>query len=133
MLLLFLEASCRGHKPAFKTLLFGGILWHDEFVVIEACLVFGGRHIVIILNLSVCRSLMRAGFSIFLRRILIGWVFFGTIRGSIISRAGITIFALAVFRAAPLTPTLWLFLGGVIPRCSIAISIFWSIHHIYVI
>ena len=33
LLLLFLEASCRGHKPALKTLLFDGFLWHDEFVV----------------------------------------------------------------------------------------------------
>ena len=42
LLLFFLEASCRGHKPAFKTLLFNGILWHGEFVIAEACLVFGG-------------------------------------------------------------------------------------------
>ena len=88
---------------------------------------------VIILDLSVCRSFMRVGFSIFLCRILLRWVFFGIIRGSIISRAGITVFSLAGFRAAPLTLALWLFLGGVIPHCSIAISIFWSIHHIYVI
>ena len=40
--LLFLEASCRGHKPAFETLLFDGILRHDKFVIIEAWLVFGG-------------------------------------------------------------------------------------------
>src|SRR3954471_8945112 len=90
-------------------------------------------HVVIILNLSLCRSLMRAGFSIFLRRILLDLVFFGTIRGSIISRAGITVSAMAGFRAAPLTPAFWLFFRGVILRCSIAISILWSVHHIYVI
>ena len=105
----------------------------DEFVIIEACLIFGGRRIVIILDLLVCHSLMRAGFSIFLCRILLRWVFFGAVWGSIISRAGITVFALAGFRAAPLTLALWLFLGGVIPHCSSAISIFWSLHHIYVI
>ncbi len=66
LLLFFLEASCRGHKPALETLLLNGILWHDEFVVIEACLFFGGRHIIIVLDLSVCHSLMRAGFSILL-------------------------------------------------------------------
>ena len=66
LLLFFLEAACPGHKPTFETLLFDGILWHDEFVVVEACLVFGGRHIIIVLNLSICRSLMRAGFSILL-------------------------------------------------------------------
>ena len=67
MLLFFLEASCRGHKPALKMLLLDGILWHDEFVVVEACLVFGGRHIIFILDLTVCRSLMRTGFSVLLR------------------------------------------------------------------
>ena len=66
LLLFLLEASCRGHKPALKTFLFNGILWHDEFVVVKACLVFGGRHIIIVLDLSVCRSLMRASFSILL-------------------------------------------------------------------
>ena len=66
LLLFFLEASCRGHKPALKTLLFDGILWHGEFVVVEACLVFRGRHVIIVLYLSVCRSLMRDGFSILL-------------------------------------------------------------------
>ena len=50
----------------FKTLLFDGILGHDEFVVVEACLVSGGRYVIIILYLFVCRSLMRDGFSILL-------------------------------------------------------------------
>src|SRR3954469_7363678 len=100
-------------------LLFDGILWHDEFIVVEACLVSGGRHIIVILNLSVCRSLMRAGFSILLCRILMEGVFFGAIRSRIISCAGITVFALAGFRAAPLTSALGMFLRIVIPRCSI--------------
>src|SRR4051812_29788774 len=76
---------------------------------------------------------MRAGFSIFLCRILLEGVFFGAIQGSIISRAGITVFALAGFRAAPLTPALRLLLGGVILRCSVAIAFFWGVHHVYVI
>ena len=42
LLLFFLEASCRGHKPALETLLLNGILWHDEFVIVEVCLVFRG-------------------------------------------------------------------------------------------
>ena len=50
-----------------KVLLFDGILRHDKFVVVEACLVFGGRHIIVVLDLSICRSLMRAGFLILLR------------------------------------------------------------------
>ena len=49
-----------------KTLLLDRILWHDDFVIVEACLVFGGRHIIVVLDLPVCRSLMRAGFSILL-------------------------------------------------------------------
>ena len=67
LLLLFLEAVGRGDKPAFKTLLFDGILRHDEFVVVEACLVSGGRYVIIILDLFVCRSLVRACFCILLR------------------------------------------------------------------
>ena len=53
LLLFFLEASCRVHKPMLETLFLNGI-------------VFGGRHIIIVLDFSVCRSLMRAGFSILL-------------------------------------------------------------------
>ena len=60
-------------------------------------------------------------------------VVFGTVRGVIISRAGITVFALVGFRAAPLTPALRLLLGGVILRCSIAIAFFWGVHHVYII
>ena len=48
-------------------LLFDGVLRHDKFFVVEACFIFGGRHVIIVLDLSVCRSLMRAGFSILLR------------------------------------------------------------------
>ena len=40
--LLFLKAVRRGHKPAFKTLLFDGILRHDEFVIVEAAPSEGG-------------------------------------------------------------------------------------------
>src|SRR3954466_7952266 len=104
-----------------------------EFIVAEACLVFGGRHIVIILDLLFCRPLMRAGFSIFLCRILLGLVLFGAIRGSIIPCAGITILALAGIRAAPLTPVFGRLSGSAILRCSIAISVFRSVHHVYVV
>ena len=31
-----------GHKPVLEALLFDGILWHGEFVIAEACLIFGG-------------------------------------------------------------------------------------------
>ena len=67
LLLFFLEAARGGHKPAFETLLFDWILWHDEFFIVKACLVFRGRHIIVVLDLSVRRSLMRAGSFVLLR------------------------------------------------------------------
>src|SRR3954471_5094781 len=74
-----------------------------------------------------------------------GWLFhlpapnlagFGVLRrcpGSIISRGGITVSAVAGFRAAPLAPAFWRLSRGAVLRCSIVISILWSIHHIYVV
>ena len=59
-------------------------------------------------------------------------VVFGTVRRVVIFGAGITIFALAGLRAAPLTSALGLLLGGVILRCFFAILL-WDIHHVYVI
>ena len=132
-MLLFLEAACHGHKPVFETLLFDGILRHDEFVVVEACLVSGGRYVIIILDLFVCRPLVRVCFCLLLRWIVLEGVVFRTFWGVIISGAGISILAVAGFRAAPLTPALGLFLGGVILRCSFAIPSLWDIHHVYVI
>ena len=60
-------------------------------------------------------------------------VVFGAIRSVIISRAGITTFALAGLRAAPLTSALGFLLGGVILRYLVAIAFVWCIHHVYVI
>ena len=62
LLLLLLEAVCRGLRHDK----FGGILRHDKFVVVEAFLVSGGRHVIIILYLFVCHSLVRAGVSVLL-------------------------------------------------------------------
>ena len=61
------------------------------------------------------------------------WVVFGAIRCIIVSGAGILILAMAGFRAAPLTPALGLFLGGVILRYSFAVPILWGVHHVYVV
>ena len=47
--------------------MFDGILRHDKFIVVEACLVFGGRHIIVVLDLPVRSSLMRAGSFVLLR------------------------------------------------------------------
>ena len=62
-----LQAFCCGDKPALEALFFDGILGYDEFVVIEACFVIGGRYVIMIFNLFVCRPLMRACFCILLR------------------------------------------------------------------
>ena len=51
----------------------------------------------------------------------------------IISGAGITTFALAGLRAAPLTLALGLLLGGVILRRPVALAFFGCVHHVYVI
>ena len=90
-------------------------------------------YVIIILDLFVCRPLVRACFCLLLRWIVLEGVVFGTFWGVIISCAGISILAVAGFRAAPLTPVLGLFLGGVILRYSFAIPILWDIHHVYVI
>ena len=60
-------------------------------------------------------------------------VVFGTIRSVIVSCAGITTFAMAGLRAAPLTLALGLLLGGVILHCLFAIAFFGSLHHVYII
>ena len=112
-------------------LMFDGILRHDEFVIVEARFVSGGRRII--LCLFSCRSFIRAGVSVLLRCILLEWVVFGTVRCIIISGAGIFILAVAGFRAAPLTPALGLLLGRVILCFFFATPILWDIHHVYVI
>ena len=48
LLLLFLKAICRGHKPALEALLLDRILRHDEFFVAKAHFVFGERHVIIV-------------------------------------------------------------------------------------
>ena len=49
LLLLLLQAPRSGYKPALEALLFDGILRHDKSFVAEAHLVFGERHVIIIL------------------------------------------------------------------------------------
>ena len=84
LLLLLFQASCSGYKPALEALLLYGILRHVEFIVAEAHLVFGGRHIVVILQVSVRHLFIWANLPVFLFGLLegrlIGIVFlFGTI------------------------------------------------------
>ena len=66
LLLLLFQTSCSGYKPALKVLLLYGILRYAEFIVDEAHLVFGGRHIVVILHVSICRLFLWADLPVFL-------------------------------------------------------------------
>ena len=106
LLLFFLEASCCGHKPALKMLLLDGILWHDEFIVVEACLVFGGRHIVIVLQVSVRHLFVWASLPVFLFGLLEGGLIrivflFGTI-WIFFSSASIVVERLGAFSMTPM-------------------------------
>ena len=49
LLLLLFQASCSGYKPVLEALPLDGILQHDEFFIAKAHLIFGERHVVIIL------------------------------------------------------------------------------------
>ena len=66
LLLLLFQASCSGNKPALKALLLYRIFGYAEFIVVEAHLVFGGRHIVVILHVSVRRLFLWADLPVFL-------------------------------------------------------------------
>ena len=72
LLLLLFQASCSGYKPALEALLLYGILWYAEFVITEAHLVFGGRHIVTVLQVSVGRLFVWASLPVFLFGLLEG-------------------------------------------------------------
>ena len=115
-------------------LLLYGILWYTEFIIAEAHLVFGGRHIVVVLKVSICRQFVWASLPVFLFGLLEGGLIrivflFGTI-WIFFSGAGIVVARLG---AAPMTPMFCFLPLGVISRCLIAIGFFGSIHHIYII
>ena len=55
-----------------EALLLDGILRHDKFFVAEAHLVFGGRHIVIVLKVSARRLFVWADLPMFLFSLLEG-------------------------------------------------------------
>ena len=108
LLLLLFQASCSGYKPALKALLPYGVLRNAAFIVTEAHLVFGGRHIVIVLQVSVRRLFIWADLPVFLFGLLevrlIRIVFlFGAIWIVFFSSAGV---AVAGLGAAPMTPML---------------------------
>ena len=98
LLLLLFQDFCHDHKPSLKANLFCGILRYAEFIIAEAHLIFGGGHVVVLLQVSV-RHL-----SGLLEGRLIGIVFiFGTIRIVFVPCDGIVVAGLG---AAPMTPML---------------------------
>ena len=108
LLLLLFQASCSGYKPVLEALLLYGILWYIEIGLAEAHLVFGGRHIVIILQVSICCLFVLASLPMFLFGLLQGGLIrivllFGTI-WFFFSSASV---AVAGLRAAPMMPMLW--------------------------
>ena len=108
LLLLLFQASCSGYEPALKALLLYGILRYAEFIIAEAHLVFRGRHIFVVLQISVCRLFVWADLPVFLFGLLEGRLIrivflFGTIWIVFISCVGI---AVAELRAALVTPKL---------------------------
>ena len=129
---------CCGHKLALEALLLDGILRHDKFFVAEAHLVFGERHVIVILRVSIHCLFIRASLPILPPGLLQAWLggivfVLGLIPSVIVSCAGIAIFAMARLRAAPMTPVLRLLLKGIILRCLVAIAFFGCVHHIYII
>ena len=134
LLLLLFQASCIGYKPALEALLLYGILWYTEFVVTEAHLVFGGRHIVIVLQVSARRLFVWASQPVFLFSLLEGGLIrilflFGTI-WLFFSSAGIVVARLG---AAPMTPMFSFLPRGVFSRYLVAIGFFGSVHHVFAI
>ena len=50
LLLLLFQAPCSGYKLKLKALLLHRILGHDEIFVVEACFLFRGRMVTIVLR-----------------------------------------------------------------------------------
>ena len=118
-----------------EALLLRRVLGHAELVIAEANLVFGGGHVVVLLRISVCCLFIWADLPVFLLGLLegrlIGVVFiFGTIWTVFVSWAGIAVVGLG---AAPMTPMLCFLPLGVILHYLIAIGLFRSVHHVYII
>ena len=94
MLLFFLQAFRSGYKPALEALLLDGILRHDKFFVVEAHLVFGEGHVIVILRVFIHCLFIRASLPVppsgLFKTWLGGIVFvFGIVRSAIVSGAGI--------------------------------------------
>ena len=83
---------------ALEALLLGGFLWHDEFFIAEACLIFGEREIIVILRIVMCGLFIRANLPIFPIVLFGGWLdgvffVFDIVRGVVVSCAGIAVFS----------------------------------------
>ena len=107
LLLLLFQAPRSGHKPTLEALLLYRILRHAELVVAKANLVFGGRHVAVLLRVSVHLLFAWADLLIFLLGLLKGWLIrvvflFGTIRIVFVSWAGIAVAGLGTASTTPM-------------------------------
>ena len=124
-----------------EALLLERFLRHDEILIAEAHLLLREWKIITVLRVFVRGLFTRANLPIFPFILFGSWlngvfIVFGTVRSVIFSCAGVAVFAAARFRAAPLTPTLLLYLRRVILNwffLVIATILFWCIHHVYVV
>ena len=103
LLLLLFQASCSGHKPALEALLLYGILRHTKFIIAEAHLVFTGRHVVVLLQVSVRRLFIWANLPVFLSGLLEGrligivfifgtfWIVFDCCAGIVVAGLGVAL------------------------------------------
>ena len=100
LLLLLLQAPCRGNKAALKALLLDGILWHDKFFIAEAHLILEERHVIVVLRVVIHILFIGAGSPVFPFSLFETWlggvfVVFDIVRSTIFSCAGISIFTMA--------------------------------------
>jgi len=92
-LLLFLfQAPCSGYELKLKALLLHRILRHDEVFVAEACLLFGGRTVVVVLRVIFVRVVLPV-----VMFLLFGcssdrvFIVFGVAWSTILSSAGVAV------------------------------------------
>lgn len=120
-LLLLLQDPRGGNKPSVEVLLFQMLFWDDVCIIVRIVLLSGDRFISFVFGIVVIGQWPRTVFVVPWLILLHRWVYgvfiiFSVVRGITLSCAGIAIFAMEGFRAAPLTLALCLLLEGIILR-----------------
>ena len=136
-LLLFLQAPRCGSKPPVEVLLLQ-VCFQDDGCIFVRTIFFPKRGLMrLIFGVIVFGRRIRTMFAVcilivFCHRGGAVVVSSGVAWTIISSCAVIAVFALAGFRAAPLTSALGLLLGGVILRFLVAIGFVGGVHHVHV-